>query len=167
MNGSAPPVGRVASLHLHPPTSGGPLQSVLSMELSAGEGVVGDSRYFKRRSRDPNKVFRRHITLIEREQIGSHAATLGLERIEPGQVRSNVETLGIDLVPYVGSRLKIGDTAIVSVYEPREPCQQMDDLAPGLRELMRPNRQGVIAEVVTSGVVNIGDPIVPLTEIQH
>ena len=43
--------------------------------------------------------------------------------------------------------------------EPRLPCHQMDAIAPGLRKLMEEGRQGVMAEVIRSGVVRAGDVI--------
>jgi len=101
---------------------------------------------------------RRQVTLIEREQIGEHAAVLGLPAITPGRVRSNIETDGISLIDCLGKQLQIGD-AILLIYDPRTPCAKMDAVAPGLRELMKNNCQGVLAQVIRSGTVRVGDPI--------
>jgi MOSC domain-containing protein YiiM len=61
----------------------------------------------------------------------------------------------------VGREVEIGE-ARLRFYEPREPCAKMDALCHGLRQLMRDNRQGVLAEVVQSGTVRVGDAIRPL-----
>src|SRR5215208_5317992 len=99
MNGTEIDSGRVASLHLHPLGAGEPLLSVEMIEIVAGKGIVGEPRYFGRMSRRSGQPSRRQVSLIEREQIAEHAAALGLQKISPGVVRSNVETEGINLIP--------------------------------------------------------------------
>jgi MOSC domain-containing protein YiiM len=154
-------IGRVASLHLHPERPGGPLQNVDAVELVEAKGIRDDTRYFGRLSRETGKPARRQVTLIEREQIAEHAAGLGLAAIEPGAVRSNVETTGIDLIALVGKEVTIGE-AVLFLYAPRDPCEKMDAICKGLRERMLNNRQGILAEVRRSGRVRIGDEIKPV-----
>jgi MOSC domain-containing protein YiiM len=149
---------RVVSIHLHAAESGAPLQSVLSVEAIADKGLVGDRRYFGRKSRRTGGPSRRQVTLIEREVLQRHAATLGLPPFAPGEARSNFETEGIDLSQLVGRELQIGTTRL-AIVEHREPCAKMDALAPGLRTLMTPPCQGVIAIVLQSGTVSVGDSI--------
>jgi MOSC domain-containing protein YiiM len=151
--------GRVVSLHLHPVEPATPLQNVDEINLIAGKGILGEPRYFEKLSRRTGKPSRRQVSLIEREQIAEHAATLGLESIPPGAVRANIETEGIDLVQHLGKKIKIGE-AILFLYEGRTPCGQMDAICTGLRELMENNRQGVMAEIIQSGVVRRQDLIV-------
>lgn len=154
---SSKSAGKVASLHLHSREPGGPFQSVPHLDLIEGKGIVGNPRYFARRSRSGG-FSKRQVSLIEREQIAEHAVSLGMECLPPGIVRSNIETNGVDLVQLVGRRVKIG-TAVLLFYEPRDPCSKMDDICPGLRELMSNDRQGVMAQVVQSGRIQIGDAI--------
>jgi len=137
------------------------LLTISSMELVAEKGIKEDRRYFGRISRGTGKPARRQVTLIEREQIAEHAIALGLETIPPGVVRSNIETAGIDLQVLVGCEVEIGE-ARLHFYEPRQPCAKMDAIGQGLRQLMQNNRQGVLAEVVRSGTVRVGDAIRPL-----
>lgn len=150
--------GRVASLHLHPAESGAPLRTVSQIELVAGKGIAGEPRYFGKLSRGTGQPSRRQISLIEREQIAEHAATLGLESISPGAVRANIETTGLDLIKLIGKQIQIGDV-LLFVYEARRPCQQMDAICAGLRGLMENNRQGVLAEIVHSGTIHSDDLI--------
>ena len=152
---------RVCSLHLHPEIAGGPMRVVKSVEAIQGMGLQGDSRYYGRLARDTNKPSVRQISLIEREQIDTHARALGLKDIPAGAVRANIETDGLDLVALVGKRLRVGE-AVLLVCEPREPCAKMDAICQGLRDLMRKNKQGVLAQVIESGRITEGDPIVPL-----
>src|SRR5579859_6080144 len=155
---TAPQACRVASLHLHPEAPGGPLQSVEAIELVEAKGIQGDRRYFGRVSRQTGGPSRRQVTLMEREQIGEHAAGLGLTSLPPGVVRSNVETTGINLVALVGHEVAIGE-AVLFLYATRDPCEKMDAICRGLRERMLNNRQGVLAEVRRSGKVRVGDEI--------
>jgi MOSC domain-containing protein YiiM len=155
--------GRVVSLHLHPVEPATPLQSVDEINLVAGKGILGEPRYFGKISRRTGKPSRRQVSLIEREQIAEHAATLGLESIPPGAVRANIETEGIDLVRHLGKKIRIGE-AILFLYEGRTPCGQMDAICTGLRSLMENNRQGVMAEIIQSGVVRKQDLVVCETE---
>jgi MOSC domain-containing protein YiiM len=150
-------IGLVASLHVHPRIAGGPMQSVESITLEANKGVLEDARYYARKSRigQPSK---RQVSIIEREQLAEHAAVLGLKSIAPGQARSNIETTGIDLQLLVGKQVQIGE-AVVFFYEPRTPCEKMDAVCQGLRKLMEDGRQGVMAQVVQSGAVRVGDTI--------
>jgi MOSC domain-containing protein YiiM len=157
--GSPAPLGRVASLHLHPLKAGEPLQSVDSMELVEAKGILGEPRYFGRRSRD-GQPGKRQVTLIEREQIAEHATVLGLQSIGPGRVRSNIETTGINLIEHLGQNIRIGE-AILFLYAPRDPCEKMDAICQGLREQMLNNKQGVLAQVVRSGKIAVGDSIAP------
>lgn len=158
MNLSPSPAARVASLHLHPTEPGAPLQMVSEFEVVAGKGVAGEPRYFGKISRRTGQPNRRQISLIEREQIAEHAATLGLQSIPPGAVRANIETVGIDLIQLIGRQIQIGD-ALLFVYEARTPCHKMDAICAGLRGLMENNRQGVLAEVIRSGTIHNQDLI--------
>jgi MOSC domain-containing protein YiiM len=134
------------------------MQSVESLQLVAEAGIAGEPRYFGRKNASGDQPSRRQLSLIEREQISAHAATLGLVSIPPGVVRSNIETLGIELVAWIGCEVQVGE-ARVRFHSPRTPCQQMDAICPGLRALMENGRQGVMAEVTRSGIVRLGDPV--------
>jgi MOSC domain-containing protein YiiM len=156
--GSHALIGRVASLHLHPLESGALMQNVEQIEVIESKGIRDEPRYFGRKSGETEQPNKRQITLMEREQIAEHAAALGLESIAPGAVRSNIETTGIDLVSLIGKEIEIGE-AILLLYAPRDPCAKMDAICKGLRELMMSNRQGVLAQVIRSGKIQVGDRI--------
>ncbi len=150
--------GRVVSLHLHPEKSGEPLRAVEQIEVVEQKGIRGNGRYFGRTSRSTGEPSKRQVTLMEREQISEHATTLGLEKISPGEVRSNIETLGVNLIEILGRKVRVG-TATLLFYEARTPCEKMDKLCEGLRALMENNKQGVLAQVVRGGVIRVGDAI--------
>lgn len=151
-------IGRVASLHIHPSNAGEPMLSVDSMAIETNAGIVGNTRYWQRQSPSTGKPTHRQISLIEREQIEKHANSLGLPCIEAGLVRSNIETEGIDLVTLVNSKISIGETTLY-IAATRDPCHKMDKITLGLREIMMNNKQGVLARVIQSGKIKIGDAI--------
>lgn len=130
------------------------MASTDSITLVAGRGIREDTRYFK-------KSTRRQVTLMAREEITDHANALAAGEFPPGAVRANVETSGIDLQALVGHELQLG-TAVLSVYEARIPCAQMDDLCQGLRERMSDGHQGVLAQIKISGTARVGDLIRPI-----
>ena len=154
---SEKPLGRVLSLHLHPEKPGGAMRPVETIELVEQKGIVGNGRYFGRISRvgTPSK---RQVSLIEREQIIDHAGAFGLGRIPPGTVRSNIETSDVDLIALLGKEVQVGETVLL-FYEARTPCEKMDRICEGLRARMEDNRQGVLAQVVRGGRIQIGDAI--------
>jgi Uncharacterized protein conserved in bacteria len=151
-------VGKVASLHIHPKEPGAVMQNVQEVEVVESNGIFNEPRYFGRKSRDTGEPSKRQVTLMEREQIAEHATALGLEAIPPGAVRSNIETTGIDLVSLIGKEIEVGE-AILLLYGARDPCAQMDAICQGLREQMMNNRQGVLAQVVRTGKIRIGDRV--------
>ena len=153
--------GRVASLHLHPDKSGAAMSAVERIEVLSQKGIVGNGRYFGRISQRTGEPGQRQVSLIEQEQIAEHAAALGLANIPAGAVRSNIETHGIDLMSLLGRQVQVGE-ALLFFYEARTPCQKMDRICQGLRALMEHGRQGVLAQVVRGGIIQIGDPIIPL-----
>jgi MOSC domain-containing protein YiiM len=88
--------------------------------------------------------------------------------VTAGQMGENVTTRGVDLLGLpAGTRLRLGDTAVVEVTGLRNPCAQLDGIQPGLMaatldrdehgELIR--KAGVMGIVVTGGDVRPGDAI--------
>lgn len=127
------------------------------VEVETGKGIVGNPRHFARR-KENGELSKRQVSLIEREQIAEHAATLGLEKISPGTIRANIETTGINLISLVGQHVQIGK-AILYFYEARTGCSQMDAICQGLRELSKGDRLGVLAQVIERGTIQVGDEI--------
>ncbi len=147
----------VVSLHLHPDKSGEPLKSVNEIQVVKEKGILGEPRFFGRLGRD-GLSSKRQVSLMEREQIDEHASAFGIE-ILPGRVRSNIETTGVKLVELVNRNIQIGD-AVLHISEARTPCTKMDAICHGLREASGNGRLGVIAQVIRSGTIRVGDEIV-------
>ena len=143
-----------------------------SIRLLAGVGVEGDvhaGEAVKHRSRvrrDPSQPNLRQVHLIHAE-LHEELRGRGFE-IGPGDMGENVTTVGIDLLALPrGTRLRLGDEAVIEVTGLRNPCTQLDGIAPGLMaatldrdgdgRLVR--KAGVMAIVIREGDVRPGDAI--------
>ena len=148
-------------------------QEEFGIRLLEGLGVEGDAhmgRTVKHRSRvavDPTQPNLRQVHLLhvelftELEQAGFH--------VRPGDLGENVTTTGIDLLALpTGTRLLLGQRAIVELTGLRNPCVQIDRFQKGLMSavierdehggLIR--KAGVMAIVLEGGEVWPGDGIV-------
>jgi MOSC domain-containing protein YiiM len=140
--------------------------------LLAGLGVEGDAhagetvKHRSRVRRDPTQPNLRQVHLIHSE-LHDELRAAGYE-IAPGQMGENVTTRRIDLLGLpTGTRLRLGNGAIVELTGLRNPCVQLDGIERGLMaatlerdgngELIR--KAGVMAVVIASGEVRPGDPI--------
>lgn len=165
-------IGKIASLHLHSDekniklrNSAEPfklhvMKNVSTMKLIAGKGILNNTRYFNTINKITGNPNINHVSLIEREQISDHRDRLNMsEQIVPGMVRSNIETTDINLTALIDHYVSIGETAVVRFYRARSPCWKMDIIKDGLQKSMKCNQQGVIAEIIISGDIKIGDII--------
>ena len=142
------------------------------LELVAGHGVAGDAHYgrlvqhLSRMKQDPQQANRRQVHLIHAELL-EELAGKGFA-VEPGQLGENVLTRGINLLGLSrGTRLRLGSQALIEITGLRNPCKQINGLAPGLMEatldrapdgaLIR--KCGVMAVVVEGGMVRVDDAI--------
>jgi len=142
------------------------------IQLLRGLGVKDDAHLgtrVKHRSRvaaDPTQPNLRQVHLIHAELHDElRAAGFG---IAPGEMGENITTRGIDLLGLpTGTKLYLGDTAVVQLTGLRNPCSQLDRFQPGLMaavlgrdeqgKLIR--KAGVMGIVLADGVVRAGSSI--------
>ena len=142
------------------------------IRLVAGLGVEGDAHAgetVKHRSRvrqDPAQPNLRQVHLLHAE-LHDELAAAGFD-VAPGGLGENVTTRGVDLLALpAGTRLRLGNSAVLEVTGLRNPCAQLDGIQPGLMaatlsrdeqgELVR--KAGVMSVVVESGEVRPGDTV--------
>ncbi len=126
----------------------GPMDSVQEATLVADKGVAGSVD----RSR------RRQVTLLESEAWTACTTELGVDK-DPAGRRANILLSGVRLARTRGRVLVIGD-AQLTIGGELTPCERMDEVAPGLREALLPDwRGGVFAQVLTGGVIRVGDSV--------
>jgi MOSC domain-containing protein YiiM len=142
------------------------------IRLLPGLGVEGDAhmgetvKHRSRVARDPTRPNLRQVHLIHAE-LHDELRASGFD-VAPGQMGENVTTRGVELLGLpTGTRLHLGDAAVVELTGLRNPCAQLEKIAPGLMaatlardehgNLLR--KAGVMGVVVAGGEVRRGDPI--------
>lgn len=147
-------------------------QNRSGIRLLAGIGVEGDAhagvtvQHRSRVAQDPTQPNLRQVHLMHAE-LHEELGAKGFQ-VEAGQLGENITTRGLDLLGLpTGTKLNIGDTAVIEVTGLRNPCAQIDKFQPGLQaavldrdaqsELIR--KAGIMAVVLEGGDVRPGDPI--------
>ncbi|BAP14943.1 MAG: hypothetical protein AOY29_03150 [Alcanivorax borkumensis] len=136
--------------------SRGPVENQPAVQLRAGCGIVGDRHY--RRNAKPEE----QITLIESEAIDSFNREYQ-QQVVPSTLRRNVLTKGVDLNALEGREFQLGNIRLRGI-ELCEPCSVVGQLLAGdltpkqvINALL--GRGGLRCEILSSGVVRVGDNI--------
>ena len=143
-----------------------------SLTLVKGLGVAGDAhsgatvKHRSRVARDASQPNLRQVHLLHAELFDELIA--GGFAVWPGDLGENLTTRGIDLLAQAtGTRLYLGDSAVIELTGLRNPCSQLDKFQRGLTaavldrdaagKLVR--KAGVMAVVLEGGEVRPGDAI--------
>jgi MOSC domain-containing protein YiiM len=97
-------------------------------------------------------------TASPRQVLLMDSETLELMDLQPGIIRENITTRGINVngLP-VGQRLRVGEAQLeVSVV--CTPCDLLEKIRPGLRRELR-GRRGMLCRVIAGGMIRRGDCI--------
>jgi MOSC domain-containing protein YiiM len=150
--------GEVVSIHLiH--AAGGKATSVAQAKALPGKGLEGD-RYGAGVGSYSNKPGpSRELTLIEAEALEGLKRDDGLD-LAPGDSRRNVVTRGVALNHLVDREFFVGEVRAKGI-RLCEPCARLAALTdpkahPGLI-----HRGGLRAQILTEGVIRVGDPLRP------
>lgn len=148
--------GVVLSIHIAG-AAGEKTTSVREARAVAGKGLEGD-RYFNEKgtySVEPGPD--RELTLIESEVLQSLRSERGID-LAPENCRRNVVTSGISLAGLVGSKFRVGEVRLRGI-RICEPCAYLESLTtPGVLQALV-HRGGLRAQILTDGVIRVGDPI--------
>jgi MOSC domain-containing protein YiiM len=99
-----------------------------------------------------------HANPPRREVLFASLEHLESVAVEPGAIRENLTVEGTDVQAWpVGQRVRVGE-ALFEITMVCDPCQRMDDLRQGLRAELD-DKRGMLARVVESGEVAVGDEI--------
>jgi MOSC domain-containing protein YiiM len=144
-------VYRPEELHPKDHFSRVPLQTA---NLIEGSGIEGD-----RKGKNPS----RQLNIMSRETLDELAAE-GFQTA-PGQMGEQIVVSGLDVntLP-AGTQIQLGE-AIIEVYKPRTGCERFEAIQ-GLPPSQAANRLGVIAGVIKSGTINVGDSVVVLEDVR-
>ncbi len=144
-------------------------QSIMLLE---GLGVSGDAhcgatvKHRSRAAKDPMQPNLRQVHLIHSE-LHDELEEMGF-RVAPGDMGENITTRRVPLLELpVGTRLHLGERAVVEITGLRNPCAQLDQFQPGLMRAVLGRdtegnpapKAGVMGIVVRSGEVCPGSLI--------
>lgn len=147
----AAPLPHVAALQICPGHRL-PMEARDAVRFVADQGLAGD-RHARRGSK-------RQVLLAEAETL----AALGLS---PGEIKENVTVRGLDLHGLgPGSHLRLGEETELEITGYCAPCRRLEEIRTGLQRAIA-NRRGMLARVVRSGSVSVGDRIEVLHRTQH
>ena len=130
----------------------GKMESVNSIQVIAGEGVIKD-RHLKK-----NNDKRNQITLIEIENIKYYnraAKTL----IKSADFRRNIITEGIKLNQLLGKEFVIGEVKL-KAHDLCRPCKYLQERLKQkdfIKEML--HKGGIRCEILTNGIINVGSKI--------
>ncbi|QIT10881.1 MOSC domain-containing protein [Clavibacter michiganensis] len=143
-----------------------------SITLLAGLGVEGDAhlgttvQHLSRKRRDPDAPNLRQVHLVHAE-LHDELAEKGY-RVGPGDLGENVTTAGVPLLDLpTGTRLHLGEDAVVELTGLRNPCIQIDKLGTGAMKAVLDRdadgnvvrKSGVMGVVITGGEVRPDDAV--------
>jgi MOSC domain-containing protein YiiM len=115
---------------------------------------------------NPDEPNLRQIHLIHSE-LFDEVAALGIT-VNPGQMGENITTRGLAILELtVGTRLHLGNTAVIEITGLRNPCKQLDnvderllgEVARKLEDGTIMRKAGIMGIVLEGGTVRPGDPI--------
>ena len=99
-----------------------------------------------------------HANPPRREVLFASLEHLQSVDVEPGDIRENLTVAGADVQQWpVGQRVRVGD-AVFEITMVCDPCHRMDELRQGLRAELD-DKRGMLARVVESGEVAVGDEV--------
>jgi MOSC domain-containing protein YiiM len=99
-----------------------------------------------------------HANPPKREVLFASKEHLDAVGVEPGAIRENLTVEGDDVERWpIGQRVRAGG-AVFEITMVCDPCHRMDELRQGLRAELE-GRRGMLARIVESGEVAVGDEI--------
>lgn len=113
-------------------------------QLITGVGLDGDKHAVASSNRQ--------VLLADRE---------GLDEVgvAPGTIKENVTVEGLNVMGLsVGTRLRLGGTAVLEITTICEPCFRMDEIRMGLKDELV-GRRGMNSRVIFGGPIRVGDAI--------
>src|SRR6202165_4985092 len=114
------------------------MQRVRSANVLEGLGIEGDKH--------AKAASDRQVLLADQEALDEVG-------VGPGTIKENLTVEGLHVMGLpVGTRLRLGESAVLEITDVCEPCFRMDEIRMGLKaELV--GRRGMVARVVNGGAV--------------
>ena len=122
-----------------------------------GQGLEGDRYFSKTGTYSHHEGADRQITLIEVEALEALDRDYRIP-LDPGESRRNVATRGVAVNHLVGRQFRIGEVRFRGL-RLCEPCSHMERLSGKSVRSGLVHRGGLRAEILTEGVIRVGDPV--------
>ena len=123
----------------------------------AGMGLEGDRYYLRTGSFSKKHDESREATLIESEALEALAREYG-HQLTAAESRRNITTRGVALNHLVGKEFRVGAATLRGI-RLCEPCGHLEQLTGRKVREGLIHRGGLRAQIVQSGVIQIGDSI--------
>ena len=150
--------GLVEGIYIKPAPGERPV-GVEEVKAMAGAGLEGDPYVATGDFGEPGRGHQ--LTLITREEI-EELAHEGVA-LRPGESRRQLETRGIDLKSLIGKRFRVGDVECLGI-RVCAPCQSLQNMTGKPVLLGLKGKGGLRADIVSTGVIRVGDEIVALED---
>jgi MOSC domain-containing protein YiiM len=135
-------VAKITGVWTSPARKSGRMEAHERRQAIAGQGLEGCA----------------HANPPKREVLFASKEHLDAVGVEPGATRENLTVEGDDVERWpLGQRVRAGG-AVFEITMVCDPCHRMDELRDGLRAELE-GRRGMLAKVVESGEVAVGDEI--------
>jgi MOSC domain-containing protein YiiM len=120
------------------------MQLVRTATLITGVGIEGDKHAVA--SSD------RQVLLADQEALDEVG-------VEPGTIKENLTVEGLHVMGLpVGTRVRLGEHAVLEITKVCDPCFRMDEIRMGLKDELL-GRRGMVARVAHGGSIAVGDRI--------
>jgi MOSC domain-containing protein YiiM len=140
--------------------AGQPMQEIDRALAVPGRGLQGDRYFAELGTYSDRPGPDREVTLIEIEALEALKQEAGID-LSPAESRRNLVTRGVPLNHLVGREFQIGSVRLRGI-RLCEPCDYLARMTqPGVLPGLI-HRGGLRAQVLQEGMLNSGDPILPI-----
>jgi MOSC domain-containing protein YiiM len=127
-----------------------------SANLVVGHGIEGD----RKAGHNP----RRQINIMSYETLEDLRAE-GF-KTDPGEMGEQLIVRGLDVMALEpGTQIQLGDEAVIELTKKRTGCSWFEQIQ-GMSREGAADRMGMLAMVVQSGVIRVGDPVTVLQDVR-
>jgi MOSC domain-containing protein YiiM len=129
------------------------------IEVIAGVGLAGDRYATGQGFYSGMSEWDAHVTLIPQEPFDQLAAEHGID-LNPGELRRNLVTRGVDPSVLIGRVFRIGEQVKLRGRKGWPPCSHIVKFS-GRTEIFQylVKHCGIGADVLVGGTIQVGDPI--------
>lgn len=141
------------------PTDGQPMEEIEKCTVISKKGMDRENR----------KHGKREVSFVSVQSWNDVCKDMGQEIpwttrranfLIDGLIDGNGLPEGLKLSDTIGKTLAIGKSVRVHIHKEAKPCQIMEDQYAGLKKTIKPDfRGGVLGQVTTGGVIQIGDEV--------